>query len=124
MRLSSFRALLLALAMVAQAIASGASLAHAALLSPEHTLSEPCHEHHAHEQSAPAAPAEKSSHHHNCQSCCLCAEPWHVWSADWTHDAAAPVGYALIDFGATDLSPPPARLARSHGARAPPAARA
>ncbi|MEF3368125.1 hypothetical protein V3H18_16440 [Methylocystis sp. 9N] len=121
MSLSSLRALLLALAMVVQAIAGGASLAQAAPPSPERAFAAPCHERYAPDDSGPA---EKSGHHRHCQSCCLCAEPWHAWVADWTHDASAPVDYALIDFGATDFSSPAARAVRSHCARAPPAARA
>jgi hypothetical protein len=115
--LSSLRALFLALAMVLQTAAGGASLAHVALVSPEHAL---CHEHHAQEQSTPAHPAEKSSHHHDCRSCCFCAEPWHAWIRDWTHEVAASVGYALIEFGAADASRAASLSARSHRARAPP----
>lgn len=119
MGLSSLRALLLALAMVMQTVAGGASLAHAASLSPEGARAERCHE-----RSEDSSPAEKSGRHHHCQSCCLCAETWHAWVTDWTHDASASADYALIDFGAPAFSSLATRPARSHCARAPPAIRA
>ena len=53
MRLTTFRNLLLALAMVVQTVAGGAGLARAASISPEATLSGQCHHLRAGEQPAP-----------------------------------------------------------------------
>ncbi len=120
MRLSSLRALLLVLAMVAQTVAGGAVLARAAAFSPQQTLSATCHQFHDAEQSGPA---DKAGHRPDCQSCFLCAGAPPVWiAAAWTTHAAASVDYALIAFNAADSPALAARAARSHCARAPPGA--
>lgn len=120
MRLSSLRALLLVLAMVAQTVAAGAGFARAAPFSSQQTLSATCHQLDAAGQSGPA---DKAGHRHDCQSCLLCAGPPPVWiAAAWTTHAAASLDYALIAFNAADSPAPAARAARSHCARAPPGA--
>ncbi len=120
MRLSSLRQLLLVLAMVAQTVAGGASIARAAAFSPHQTLAATCHQFHEAERSGPA---EKSGHRPDCQSCFLCAGPPPVWlAAGWTTHAAASVEYALIAFNTADYPSPAGRAARSHCARAPPGA--
>jgi hypothetical protein len=119
MRLSSLRALLLVLAMVAQTVAGGASIARAASMSSQQMLSGPCHQSGAGDQSGPA---NKVGHRHHCQSCLLCAEPPPVWIAGWSSLSEASVQYAPISFTTADSRSLTARPARSHCARAPPGA--
>ena len=117
MRLSSLRALLLVLAMVAQTVAGGAGLARAAPFSSQQTLFAPCHQLDAADQ---PGPADKAGHRHDCQSCLLCAGPPPVWVAVWAYDSATSLEYALIGFHSVDSPSLTARAARSHCARAPP----
>lgn len=72
MRPSSLRALLLALAMVLQAIAGGPSVARAASASSQVSASAHCERLRA---PGDAAPAKSDDRRHMCQSCLLCAGP-------------------------------------------------
>lgn len=72
MRPSSLRALLLALAMVLQTIAGGASVARAASMSSQVSASAHCERMRA---PGDAAPAKSDDRRHMCQACLLCAAP-------------------------------------------------
>lgn len=121
MRLTSFRNLLLALAMVFQTVAGGAGIAHAASISPEETLSAQCHHMRAGEQ---PAPDDRPGHRHNCQSCLLCGEPPPAW-VSLASDYLVSLGeYARFDAPIFARRPLSERLSRAHSARAPPFSRA
>ncbi len=120
MRLSTFRALLLALAMVFQTVAGGAGIAHAASISPEDTLSAQCHHMRAGEQ---PAPDDRPGHRHNCQSCFLCGEPPPAWVSLAWDDVVALGEFARFDAPLYAGRPLSERQWRAHSARAPPFAR-
>lgn len=72
MRPSSLRALLLALAMVLQTIAGGASVARAASMSSQVSASAHCERMRA---PGDVTPARSDDRRHMCQACLLCAAP-------------------------------------------------
>ncbi|MBM3655332.1 MAG: hypothetical protein FJX06_21520, partial [Alphaproteobacteria bacterium] len=117
MRLSTFRNLLLALAMVFQTVAGGAGIAHAASISPEETLSAQCHHLRTGEQ---PAPDDRPGHRHTCQSCLLCGEPPPAWVSYADYHVAALDEYARIDAPVEAARSRFERLSRAHSARAPP----
>lgn len=121
MRLTTFRALLLALAMVVQTVAGGVGLARATSPSATETLSAPCHYWRAGEQ---PAPNDRLGHRHNCQSCLLCGEPPPAWISLNSHYPVAIGEYALVDTRLRPMRPLSERPSRAHCARAPPLARA
>lgn len=121
MRLTTFRALLLVLAMVTQTVAGGAGLARAAAVSPGATLGVQCDHLRADDSSAPD---DSARHRHNCQSCLLCGEPPPAWVSLSSDYLVALGEYARFDapkYAARSLSERPWR---AHSARAPPVARA
>ncbi len=120
MRLSTFRALLLVLAMVFQTVAGGAGIAHAASISPEETLSAQCHQLRTGER--PAAD-DRLGHRHNCQSCLLCGEPPPAWVSLASDYLVALGEYARFDAPIYAGRPLSERQWRAHSARAPPFAR-
>jgi hypothetical protein len=117
MRLTTFRTLLLVLAMVFQTVAGGAGLARAASISPEATLSSQCHHMRAGEQ---PAPDDRLGHRHNCQSCLLCGEPPPAWVSLTSDDVIALGEYARFDAPVYAEWPLSERQWRAHCARAPP----
>jgi hypothetical protein len=121
MRLTTFRALLLALAMVVQTVAGGVGLAHATSSSATETLSAPCHYFRAGEQ---PALNDRLGHGHNCQSCLLCGEPPPAWVSLASDYLVALGEYARFDAPVYARRPLSERLSRAHSARAPPLARA
>lgn len=122
MRLTTFRALLLVLAMVTQTVAGGAGLARAAAVSPGATLGVQCDHLRADDSSAPD---DSARHRHNCQSCLLCGEPPPAWVSLAAGDVVDLSAYALIDAPMGGKQPSlRERPSRAHSARAPPFSRA
>lgn len=121
MRLTTFRALLLVLAMVLQTVAGGATLARAASTASGETISAQCHFLRADEH---PASNDKAGHRHNCHTCLLCAEPPPAWVSLASDYTVALGEHTLID--ARPYAPPSfsERSSRAHSARAPPVSRA
>ena len=118
MRLSSFRVLLLALAMAVQTVAGGVSLARDANIQPQQAVSAHCDRMGA---IGDAAPAGKATHSHDCRSCLICAGPPAVSLTTAVESLVTVVGVALLTFDLAEAQSPDRRIARSHCARAPPA---
>jgi hypothetical protein len=121
MPLPLLRALLLALAMVAQTVAGTAVLARAASGSPQQTLSASCQRLPAAEGTGLGDP-EKTHRHHGCEPCCRHSEPPPLWTTDWTDRAPALFSYRLISFPFREFPSLAASVDRRHRARAPPSA--
>ena len=119
MRLSSFRVLLLALAMVVQTVTGGVSLARDANIQPQQAVSAHCDRMGAIGDAA--APADKATHSHDCRSCLICAGPPAVSLTTAVESLVTVVGLALLTFDLADAQSPDRRITRSHCARAPPA---
>jgi hypothetical protein len=117
MRPSSLRALLLALAMVFQAIAAGTGVARAAPSLFEATFSEHC------EKTLGNAEPADTRHglgHHGCEACCLCAGPP---TASVTQDiptVISPRAVRSIGFLSERTIGAPVQIARAQFARGPP----
>lgn len=121
MRISSLRALLLALAMVLQTIAGGAGVARATMSDAHPSISAHCarllNHLHGHEGDAP-----DESDRGMCSSCLACDEP----PTAWVHDLDVSVAAQRVS---TPIAPPSsdawvrfAPVARAQSARGPPAA--
>lgn len=121
MRLSSFRVLVLALAMVVQTVAGGVSIARDANIQPQQAVSAHCDLMGAIDH---AAPADKATHRHDCRSCLICAGPPAVSLTTAEENLVTVVGVAPLTFDLADAQSPDRRITRSHCARAPPLSRA
>lgn len=117
MRPSSFRALLLALAMVFQTIAGGMGVARASAGVVGPIISAHCEQMRVADN---AAPADKTGHRHDCQSCLLCAGPPSVAIDVFVDSHAILRRCALTDFDAPAVTAPASRALRAQQARAPP----
>ena len=120
MRLSSFRALFLALAMVAQTIAGGWGVAHAASGSPAAGVSAHCAN--AAKADGGAGDSREGGAHHMCGACCLSAGSQPVFLADFVSVLVEPRAFSAASFVLADASAAPARIALATLARGPPAA--
>jgi len=118
MRLSSFRALFLALAMVVQTIAGGWGVAHAATGSPASAISAHCEK--GSDTAGGAGDARHGGAHHMCGACCLSAGSQPVSLADIVSVVIAPRAFGAAGFVLTDASCAPARISLPTSARGPP----
>jgi hypothetical protein len=122
MRISSLRALLLALAMVLQTIAGGAGVARSAMSDAHPAVSAHCarllKQLHGNEGRAPAGESDRGM----CQSCLVCDEPPAAWVHDLDVSVAAQRASAPIAPPSSDAAVHFATIARAQSARGPPAA--
>lgn len=117
MKFSSLRILLFALALVAQTVAGGMSLAQATASVDSPTIS-----HHCEDMSAldDGAPADHVAQHGICEHCLLCAGPFNV-AVDLRNDFLfVRRSVSTIGFSATPAGPLVLRVATARGARGPP----
>lgn len=122
MRISSLRALLLALAMVLQTIAGGASVARAATNDGGQSVSAHCarllKQLHANDDAAP----EQDSGRGMCPSCLACDEPPTAWVLDLDVSVVVTQRVSRILHPSSDAQGRFARVEQAQSARGPPAA--
>lgn len=120
MRLSSLRAALIVLAMVAQTVAGGAGMAHAAAgPAQRQTIAHHC-EHMTPQDDG--APAEQSHKRGMCDSCLVCDGPPAATFVHRAHFALAQIDFAAAEFPPPTSDRPAARATQVQRARAPPGA--
>lgn len=122
MRKSSFRALLLALVIAIQALASGLGAAHATPGVAGAALAHCAHAAGATDIGADkAAGSDQSRRHAYCDVCCLCAPPGGVVASHIVAVVALERDSHVVAFAPGDAPAAPVRLSRRHSARGPPA---
>lgn len=118
MSLSSFRALLLALAMVAQTIAGGWVVAHAAAGGSAAAISAHCAK--GANADGGVGDARHGVAHHMCGSCCLSAGGQPAFLADFVDVVVELRAFSAAGFVLTHASGASARIAEATLARGPP----
>jgi hypothetical protein len=120
MRLPTFRALLIALALVFQTVAGGIGVAGTSSVTGQQTISGHCE--HA-DFSDKSAPPGKAGHRHDCLSCQLCAGAPSTSASISIETRLVFREVRRVGFARAFIHAPPSRNARAQQARAPPTSR-
>jgi hypothetical protein len=118
MRLSSFRALILVVAIAVQAVAGAWGVARTAPGPLTAGISEHCVKQ---SDAGGAGDPRHGGAHRMCESCLLCGGPPSLFIGEFAPVLALPQAFKFAGFIVADASGIPARFARSSLARGPPA---